>query len=90
MNSVKEIDAKNWASYFFGDRINVKNLDPNKIKLNEKSYKNILIYYVGYVTPNSAKLLKLIINKVNGYIEESNGNKYITLVPANESKGTLK
>ena len=23
----------------------------------------------------------LIINRINGYIEESNGNKYLTLVP---------
>ena len=28
--------------YFFDDTINVKNLDPNKIKIEEKSYKNIL------------------------------------------------
>ena len=32
----------------------------------------------------------LIINKINGYIEESNGNKYLTLVPSEESKDTLK
>ena len=27
----------------------MKNFDPNNIKIDEKSYKNILIYYVGYV-----------------------------------------
>ena len=30
----------------------MKNLDLNKLKTDEKSYKNIPIYYVGYVTPN--------------------------------------
>ena len=30
------------------------------------------------------------MNKINGYIEESNGNKYLTLVPTHESKDTLK
>ena len=30
----------------------MKNLDLNKIKTDEKSYKNIPIYYGGYVTPN--------------------------------------
>ena len=35
--------------------INTKNLDPNNIKIDEKSYKNILIYYIGYVTANSIK-----------------------------------
>ena len=38
----------------------------------------------------SDKPFYLIINKANGYIEESNGNKYLTLVPADKSKGTLK
>ena len=27
----------------------MKNLDPDKIKINKKSYKNILIYYIGCV-----------------------------------------
>ena len=31
----------------------------------------------------------LTINKINGYIEESNGNECLTLVPADESKDTL-
>ena len=30
--------------------INIKNLDPNKIKIDEKSNKYLLIYYIGYVT----------------------------------------
>ena len=32
----------------------------------------------------------LIFNKVNGYFEEINGNKYLTLVPTNESKEKIK
>ena len=31
----------------------------------------------------------LIINKSNGYIEESNGNKYLTLIATDESKEIL-
>ena len=27
--------------YFFNDMINMKNLDPNKIKMDKKSYKNM-------------------------------------------------
>ena len=30
--------------------------------------------------------LNLIFSKVNGYFEEINGNKYLTLVPTYESK----
>ena len=74
--------------------INIKNFDPSNIKLDEKLYKNILIYYTGYVAIKYSKyvkiysvnLLYLIFNKVNGYFEKINGNKYLTLVPTNESK----
>ena len=40
--------------------------------------------------PKSVKSLYLIINKINGNIEERNKNKCLTLVPADESKDTLK
>ena len=40
---------KNRTYYFFNDIINIKNFDPNNIKIDEKSYQNILIYYIGYV-----------------------------------------
>ena len=61
-------------SYYFDDMINIKNLDPNKIKIDEKSHKNVLIYYIGYVTIkdlcyakiNSVNPWYLIINKTNG------------------------
>ena len=36
--------------YFFSDIINIKNFNPNNIKTDYKSYKNVLIYYIGYVT----------------------------------------
>ena len=58
--------------------------------MDGKSYINILICYVGYVTPNSVKPLYLIIHKINGYIEKSNENKYLTVDPADKSKGALK
>ena len=93
-NKVKDISIKNHTYYFFDDIINIKNFDPNNIKIDEKSYKNILIYYIGYVTIKDSKYVKinsvnplyLIFNKVNGYFEEINGNKYLTLVPNNENK----
>ena len=38
----------------------------------------------------SVNRLYLIFGKVNGYFEEMNGNKYLTLVPTNESKEKIK
>ena len=63
-----------------------------------KSYKNILIYYIGYVTIKDSKRVKiysvnplyLIFNKVNEYFEEINRNKYLMLVPTNESNEKIK
>ena len=42
------------------------------------------------MTLNSVKPLDLIIDNMNGYIEKSNGNKYLTLVTTDESKDILK
>ena len=50
MSSLKEIFIKFCMYYFFDDMINIKDLDPKKIKTDEKSYENILIYHTEYVT----------------------------------------
>ena len=44
---------------------------------------------LSYVKMNNVNPLHLIIDKMNGYIEETNGNKYFTLVGSDESKNTL-
>ena len=93
-NNVKDINIKIHKYYFFDDIINIKDFDPNNIKIDEKSYKNILIYYIACITIKDSKHVKLssvnplylMFNKMNGYFEEINGNKYLTLVPFNESK----
>ena len=47
---MKEINIKNQTYYFFNDMINIKNFDSNLLKIDKNSYKNIAIYYTGYVT----------------------------------------
>ena len=49
-NKVKDIDIKNSTYYFFDDIINAKNYDPSNTKIDQMFYKNILIYYIGYVS----------------------------------------
>ena len=49
-NKVKDISIKNKTCYFFNYIINIENFDLNNIKIDEKSYKNVLIDYIGYVT----------------------------------------
>ena len=43
-----------------------------------------------YVRINSANPVCVIISKINGYFEELNGSKCLTLVPNNESKEGMK
>ena len=58
--------------------INIKNFNPNNVKIDEKSYKNILICYIGYVTikdlkyvkTGSVNLLYLIFIKVNDTLKK--------------------
>ena len=42
------------------------------------------------MTTNSINPSYFIINKINEYIEETNGGKYLTLFPSDKSKDTLK
>ena len=59
-----------------------------------KSHTKIFLFTIVYVTIKNSKYLKidrvnplcLIFSKVNGYFEEMNGNKYLLIVPTNESK----
>ena len=50
MGHIKQINIKNQTCYFFNDMINIKDFDPNLLKLDKNSYKNINIYYIGFIT----------------------------------------
>ena len=59
-NKFKDIGMKGRSYYFFSNIINIKNFDRNNIKLDQKSYKNIPIYYIGYITIKDSKYVKVI------------------------------
>ena len=96
-NKVKDKDIKNRTYHFINDIINIKNFDPNNIKIEKKSCKNILIYCTGYVTIKDSKYVKvdsvnhlyLISRNINGSFEEINESKYLRLIPTYESKGEI-
>ena len=99
MGKVKQIDIKNQTYYFYNDMINIKNFDPILLKIDKKSYKNIGIYNIGYITIKkiddyeniySVNPLHLRIDHANGYIEEKNGNKYLIFDSVDENKEVLK
>ena len=83
MGKVKQIEIKNRTNYFYNDVINI---DSNLLKIDKKSYKDIDIYYIGYITIkkigdceniHSVNPLHLLVNHASGYIEEKNENKYL-------------
>ena len=52
MEITKQMNIKNRTYYFYDDMINIKNYDPNLLKLDKKASKDIAIYYIAYVTKN--------------------------------------
>ena len=98
MGNIKQINIKNRTYYFFDDMINIEIFDPSLIKIGKKSYKIIGIYNIGYITIKDSDYVKinsvnpsyLIIGEVDGYIEESNGNKYLTFPSTEKNKKVLE
>ena len=78
MGNIKEINIKNGTYYFFDDMSDITNFDLSVLKIDKVSYKNIDTYYIGYITMkgsdyvkiSSVNYLYLIIDKVDGCIEE--------------------
>ena len=81
MESTKQIIIKNRKYYFFSDVIRINDFNLDLLKIDQKSHKNINIYCIEYITIKdndyvniySINLLYFIIDKADGYIEESNG-----------------
>ena len=99
METTKQINIKNRTYYFYNDIIDIKTFDSNNLKLDKKTYKDLDIYNIGYVTIkkigygydiNSVNPLYLHINNVNGYIEEINEDKYLVFDDTHENKELLE
>ena len=99
MDTTKRINIKNRTYYFYNNIIDLENFDPKLLKIDKKSYKDIGIYNIGYVTRkkngncmniNIANPLYLGITHVNGYIEETGIDKYLVFDSTDENKELLK
>ena len=75
--------------------INIEEFDSTLLKIDKNSYKDIDIYYVGYITIkkigdckkiHSVNPLYLIIVEGDGHIEEKNWSKYLVFDSADENK----
>ena len=82
-NRLKDIDIKNRTFDCFDDIININDLNLDNILINEKPYEIILFYNVAYKTLYGAKPLRVIFDKVDGYIRKYDSTKYLGLFHSN-------
>ena len=99
MEAIKQINIKNRTYYFCNDIIDIETFDSNMLKLDKRSYKDLDIYNIGYVTIknigcgfdiNSVNPLYLRIDNANRYIEDINEDKYLIFDVTYENKKLLK
>ena len=50
MRKIRQINIKNRTYYFYNGQIDLKDFDARLLKIDKKDYKDIDIYYIGYVT----------------------------------------
>ena len=64
METIKQINIKNWNYYFYNDIINLDEFEESKIKIDKKDFNDIDIYYLGY--EHKKKISECnVINSVN-------------------------
>ena len=74
--TTKQLNIKSRSYYFYSDLINLRNFDEHNLKLDQKSWKDFDIYYLGYVDKkpewhvSSVNQLYFIVNRVYGMIFE--------------------
>ena len=99
MGETKQINIKNRTYYFYNDIIDIKTFDSKNLKLDKKTYKDLDIYNIGYVTIkkigygydiNSVNPLYLRIDNANGYIDQKDSNKYLVFDSTDKNKKLLK
>ena len=99
MGQVKKINIKNRTYYFFNDMVNIEVFDPNLLKIDKKSYKNMDIYYIGYMAIKKiddyenihcVNPLYLMIGEVDGHIEEKNESKYLVFDSTDKNRKRIK
>ena len=94
MEEVKQISIKNWTYYFYNDIA-----DARLLKIDKKSYKNIDIYYIGYIPIKKIDdcesiyseffCICVLIMQVSIYIKKKKGNKYLIFDSVDANKEVL-
>ena len=78
-NELKKVGIKNRTCYYFDHIVKIEDFDFDNILLDEKLSENILIYDASYKTLIDAKPLRILFDRVDGFIRDYNGRKYSVL-----------
>ena len=99
MQEVKQINIKNRTYYVYNDIIDLKNFESNLLKIDEKHYKEINIYYIGYITIKRIDEYESICSVILcictlimqvDILKKKNWNKYSIFDSVDENKEVLK
>ena len=90
MGVVKQMNIKNRTYYFYSDIINIKNFDTILLKIDKKSYKDINIYNIGYITIKKRDNCEEIYNVNALYLLEKGVNKQLIFEFTVKNKDLLK
>ena len=71
---IQEINIRNWVyNYYFDNLVKGKKLETKDILMNEKNYKDLMIYFTRYVHIKSVKKLNLHYHDLMEKIKEHEG-----------------
>ena len=79
MKEVKEINIKNRTHFFFNDMVDIKNFHSDLLKIDEKPYQDVDVYYISYITIkkfsdcesiHTVNPLYLIIHSATGHFKK--------------------
>ena len=94
--TVKQMNIKDRTYYFYNDLINITSFEAINLKLDKKISLGLDIYYIGYVDKkpdwniNSINQLYLLINRIDEFVEEKNGNKHLNISDTDRNIEILK
>ena len=87
------IQYKNPSKLFFNSMSNIKSIEPSLLSIDKISFRSTesVIYNIKYFKNlDSANSLYLTFNNVDGYIEESNENKYLIFASTDKNKEAVE
>ena len=73
---LKEINIKNRTPFYFDGIIKIEDFDLDNNLIDEKSYKNILVYKISYKSLIDSKPLHIRFDKIDEFFRVYDGTRY--------------